>query len=61
MMAGLKEFKSWISGTRQMEVAWGEEDYRKLEFSAARHLHTPEVRSPITYEEEARMKMVQYH
>lgn len=61
MAAALKEFKNWVTGARQSEKTLGEDEYRRLEFSVERHLHTPQVPSPITYQEEARIKMVQYH
>ncbi|WP_246369871.1 hypothetical protein [Saccharibacillus deserti] len=61
MAAALKEFKNWFSGKLQTDKTLGEEEYHKMEFSVERHLHTPEMRSPITYQEEARIKMVQYH
>ncbi|CAM3363771.1 MULTISPECIES: hypothetical protein [Saccharibacillus] len=61
MAAALKEFKNWVTGLRHPDHVLGDDDYRRLEFSVERHLHTPEVRSPITYQEEARIKMVQYH
>lgn len=61
MAAALKEFKNWVNGMRHTDKALGEEDYRKMEFSVERHLHTPPTPSRITYQEEARIKMVQYH
>ncbi|MDO3410002.1 hypothetical protein QWJ34_09540 [Saccharibacillus sp. CPCC 101409] len=61
MIAGLKEFKNWVSGMRHADMASGDADYEKLEFSAARHLHTPQTPSPLTYQEEARNKIVQFH
>lgn len=61
MAAALKEFKNWVTSIRQSDKVLGDDDYRKLEFSVERHLHTPQVPSPITYQEEARIKMVQYH
>ncbi|OWR31813.1 hypothetical protein CDO73_04855 [Saccharibacillus sp. O23] len=61
MMAGLKELKNWVNGIFVPSLDAGEEDYRKIEFSVERHLHTPEVPRPITYQEEAQLKMVKYH
>ncbi|ASA23888.1 hypothetical protein [Paenibacillus donghaensis] len=61
MLAGIKEFKNWVSGMWQPSTAWGDEDYRKLEYSVERHLHTPQLPSPLTYEEEARIKTVKFH
>lgn len=61
MAAALKEFKNWVIGMRQSDKLLGDDDYRKMEFSVERHLHTPQTPSPITYQEEARIKMVQYH
>ncbi|SEU18458.1 hypothetical protein [Paenibacillus sp. NFR01] len=59
MLATLKEIKQWVSDKWQPNM--GEEDYRKMEYSVERHLHTPPARSPLTYEEEARIKTVIYH
>lgn len=60
MMTGLKELKSWVSGIWQPGMATGEEDYRNLEYTVERHLHNPQPRNQLTYEQEARIKSVKY-
>ncbi|AIQ70784.1 hypothetical protein [Paenibacillus graminis] len=61
MLAGLKELKNWVAGMWQPWMTSEEEDYWKIEYSAERHLHTPPSPSPLTYQEEARIKSVKYH
>ncbi len=61
MLAGLKELKNWVSGLWQPWMTSGDEDYHRIEFSVERHLHTPQLPSALTYEEEARIKTVIYH
>jgi len=61
MLAGLKELKNWMSGIWQPWMGSGEEDYRNIEYSVERHLHTPQSRNQLTYVEEARIKTVKYH
>ena len=61
MLAGLKELKNWMSGIWQPWMVSGEEDYRNIEYSVERHLHTPQSRNQLTYVEEARIKTVKYH
>jgi hypothetical protein len=60
MLSGLKELKNWVSGIWQPWIDSGE-DYWRIEYSVERHLHTPESRNQLTYEEEARIKTVKYH
>ncbi|WP_150269621.1 hypothetical protein [Paenibacillus tepidiphilus] len=61
MLAGLKELKNWVTGMWQPWMSSHEEEYWKIEYSVERHLHNPPTRSPLTYEEEARIKTVKYH
>ncbi|WP_342478865.1 hypothetical protein NYE24_13330 [Paenibacillus sp. FSL H7-0350] len=61
MLAGIKELKNWVTGMWQPGMASGEEDYRKMEYSAHRHLHTPPTPSPLTYEQESRIKTIKFH
>ncbi|AIQ49099.1 hypothetical protein R70723_26720 [Paenibacillus sp. FSL R7-0273] len=60
MLEVLKELKNRVIGYWQPEVA-GEDDYQKMEYTVQRHLHTPQSTSPLTYEEQARIKTVIYH
>lgn len=61
MLAGLKELKDWVTGLWQPELPSGEEEYQNLEFTAVRHLRNPYTPSPLTYEEQSRIKAVIYH
>ncbi|GGF59713.1 hypothetical protein GCM10010912_01170 [Paenibacillus albidus] len=61
MLAGLKELKNWVTGIGQPWTASGDEDYRRIEYTVERHLHTPQARNPLTYVEEARIKTIKYH
>jgi hypothetical protein len=61
MLAGLKELKNWVYAIWQPGVPSGEEDYRNMEYTVERHLHNPQTRSPLTYEEESRIKTVKFH
>ncbi len=61
MLAGLKELKNWVSGIWQPWMASGDEDYRNMEYTVERHLHNPQSPNLLTYEEEARNKIVKYH
>lgn len=61
MLEGLKEIKNWFTGIGTPWAASEEDDYRKIEYSAGRHLRTPQTPNPLTYEEEARNKMVKFH
>ncbi|MCL6604620.1 MAG: hypothetical protein K6T94_17290 [Paenibacillus sp.] len=61
MLAGLKELKNWVTGIWEPWMASGEEDYRRIEYAVERHVHTPQSRNQLTYEEEARIKSVKYH
>ncbi|MNM44022.1 hypothetical protein D3C81_549130 [compost metagenome] len=61
MLAGLKELKNRITGTRQPWIPTEGEDYWKIEYGTERLLHNPQPRSPLTYEQEARIKTVKYH
>lgn len=61
MLAGIKELKNWVTGMWRPGMASGEEDYRKMEYSVERHLHTPQTPSPLTYEQESRIKTVKFH
>lgn len=61
MLEGLKELKNWFVGIGTPWMATEEDDYRKLEYSVGRHLNTPQYPSPLTYEEEARNKIVKFH
>lgn len=61
MLAGLKELKNWVTDIWNPWMDMGTEDYRKIEYSAERHLHTPQTPNPLTYEEEARIKTVKFH
>jgi hypothetical protein len=61
MLEGLKEIKNWVSGIWQPWNVSGEEDYRNMEYTVQRHLHTPQTPSPLTYEQESRIKTIKYH
>lgn len=61
MLAGLKELKNRVAGMWQPWLNAEEADYWKIEYSAERHARTPQTPSPLTYEEEARLKTVKYH
>ncbi|WP_148449190.1 hypothetical protein [Paenibacillus ihuae] len=61
MLEGLKGLKNWVVGIWQPGMTSGEEEYLKMEYTVQRHLHTPQSPSPLTYEEQARIKSVKYH
>lgn len=61
MLAGLKEFKNWVIGIGQPWMSSEYDDYRKIEYSVERHLHTPQTPRLLTYEEESRIKTIKYH
>lgn len=60
MLAGLKELKNWVTGMWQPGMDSEQEDYWKIEYSMDHHLHASRVPSPLTYEEESRIKTVKY-
>lgn len=61
MLAGFKELKQLVTGARIQYKEAGDEEYRKIEFGAERHLHTPQPANRLTAEEESRIKSVIYH
>lgn len=61
MLEVLKELKNRVIGYWQPEVTSGEDDYLNMEYTVQRHLHTPQPVSPLTYEEQSRIKSVIYH
>ncbi|WP_342562747.1 hypothetical protein NST84_24705 [Paenibacillus sp. FSL R7-0345] len=61
MLETLKEFKNKVIGFWQPQAASGEDDYLNMEYTVQKHLHTPQSASPLTYEEQSRIKSVIYH
>ncbi|AIQ54589.1 MULTISPECIES: hypothetical protein [Paenibacillus] len=60
MLEVLKELKNRVIGYWQPELT-GEDSYQNMEYTVQRHLHTPPSASPLTYEEQARIKTIIYH
>ncbi|MFF2910967.1 hypothetical protein [Paenibacillus sp. NPDC057934] len=61
MLTGLKELTKWVFEFWQPGMPSGVEDYQSIEFTTSRHMHNPQLPSPLTYEEEARIKTIKFH